>query len=396
MTRHAPPCREARPSVRPARRARLRHRSSGRLRSHRRRCSPRLPGDRAAPRRADALRRRRRRSSARPAQASADRQPAPRRHHRPQRRAAGDRLPDAPRSSPTRAVLEPREAAATGSPASSRTSTGRSSLRPARRSRELRLDQAAHHRRRSSRPVNALGMPGLEFRPEGKRVYPQGALAAHVVGFADIDNKGLAGVERELRRARCAPSAARRRCSSSLDLAGPVHPARASSRGGAPRSTPSAAWASSSTSRTGEVLAWCRCPISTPTIDQAPPTTTRFNRVTLGTYEMGSVFKIFTLAMALDAARSTLTTSGYDATQPLQIGRFTIHDDHAQRPLALGAGDLHVFVQHRRGARWRSMSAADAPARLSRPLGLLRDAAIELPEVAAPLRARSAGGRSTP
>ncbi len=46
--------------------------------------------------------------------------------------------------------------------------------------------------------VNRLGIPGLQFQREERRVYPLGDLAAHVVGFCGIDNNGLAGIERSL------------------------------------------------------------------------------------------------------------------------------------------------------------------------------------------------------
>ena len=51
---------------------------------------------------------------------------------------------------------------------------------------------------REEAQVNRLGLPGLEFMPEGKRVYPEGNLFAHSVGYTDTDGKGLAGVEREV------------------------------------------------------------------------------------------------------------------------------------------------------------------------------------------------------
>src|SRR5260370_32044883 len=80
---------------------------------------------------------------------------------------------------------------------------------------------------------------------------------------------------------------------------------------------------------TGEVLAL----VSLPDFDPNKPGTatpeTVFNRATLGIYEMGSTFKIFNTAMALETHTATLASS-YDATQPLRIGRFTIHDDHPQ------------------------------------------------------------------
>src|SRR5262249_14832177 len=81
---------------------------------------------------------------------------------------------------------------------------------------------------------------------------------------------------------------------------------------------------------TGEVLALVSLPDFDPNDPAASPTPNLFNRVTLGTYEIGSVFKIFTVAMALDNHVTTLA-GGYDATDPIHIGRFTIHDDHAQR-----------------------------------------------------------------
>jgi hypothetical protein len=54
------------------------------------------------------------------------------------------------------------------------------------------------------------------------------------------------------------------------------------------------------------------------------------NRMSNGTFEMGSTFKTFSLAMALDTGKVKLTDS-FDATQPIRIGGFTIHDFHGQR-----------------------------------------------------------------
>ena len=113
---------------------------------------------------------------------------------------------------------------------------------------------------------------------------------------------------------------------------------------------------------TGEVLALVSLPDFDPNDPGATPTENLFNRVTLGTYEIGSVFKIFTVAMALDDHVTSLA-GGYDASHPIKIDRFTMHvgADRAAEPLALGARDLHVLVEYRRG-NWRSMSA---PTRLA-------------------------------
>src|SRR5439155_603936 len=44
--------------------------------------------------------------------------------------------------------------------------------------------------------INRLGVPGLQFEREERRVYPDGNLISHVVGYSGMDNKGLAGIER--------------------------------------------------------------------------------------------------------------------------------------------------------------------------------------------------------
>src|SRR5207244_7016583 len=65
--------------------------------------------------------------------------------------------------------------------------------------------------------------------------------------------------------------------------------------------------------------------------DQTPAEASEriFNKITLGDYEMGSVFKIFTTAMALDSGVTSMT-KGYDASHPIRIGRFTIEDYHGK------------------------------------------------------------------
>src|SRR5919107_1530615 len=49
---------------------------------------------------------------------------------------------------------------------------------------------------RQQAEVHRLGIPGVGFVPENKRVYPNGVVAAHVLGFANVDNVGIAGIEK--------------------------------------------------------------------------------------------------------------------------------------------------------------------------------------------------------
>jgi cell division protein FtsI (penicillin-binding protein 3) len=105
--------------------------------------------------------------------------------------------------------------------------------------------------------------------------------------------------------------------------------------------------------------------------------------VTLGTYEIGSVFKIFTVAMALDDRVTTLS-GGYDASHPIQIGRFTIHDDHAQNRW-LSVPEIFQYSSNIGAAKMAMDVGADRQREFLGKLGLLTAPNFELPEIAAPL-----------
>jgi cell division protein FtsI (penicillin-binding protein 3) len=187
--------------------------------------------------------------------------------------------------------------------------------------------------------VNRLGIPGLEFEHEERRVYPYGRLAAHVVGYVGIDNDGLGGIERGLDgviKGRTEPL----RLSIDIRLQYILHEELKrvvddfTAKGGDGLIM---------NVNTGEILAMESLPDFDPNHPDAPdpehpdvPIAERmFDRVTQGDYEIGSVFKIFTTAMALDSGATTMT-GVFDATHDIHIGRFTISDYHGKhRPLSV-------------------------------------------------------------
>src|SRR5262249_43391049 len=165
--------------------------------------------------------------------------------------------------------------------------------------------------------VNQLGIPGLDFEHEERRVYPDGGLTSHVVGYTGIDNAGFAGVERGLDgvlRGRREPL----ELSLDLRLQYILHEELQrviddfTAKGGAGLIMDV---------NTGEVLGMASLPDFDPNRPVAPdpehpqtPLADRmFNRITLGDYELGSIFKIFTVAMALEAGTSTISST-YDAS----------------------------------------------------------------------------------
>ena len=227
--------------------------------------------------------------------------------------------------------------------------------------------------------VHRLGLPGLDFRREARRVYPHGSLAAHVVGFTGIDGEGLAGVERSqdarLRRGRESLGLAidsRVQQILRQELAAQMAHFDALGAGGVVLDA-----------RNGEVLALVSLPDFDPNLAGQASEDARFNRVTLGVYELGSVFKIFNHAVALETGTASLADS-YDATRPIRIARFTITDFHGEaRWLTLP--EIFMYSSNIGAAKMALDVGAEAQRHFLSKLGLLRRSAIELPEAAAPL-----------
>ena len=170
-----------------------------------------------------------------------------------------------------------------------------------------------------------LGIPGLELEPDQRRVYPMGNLAAHVVGFSDPDGKGLAGIELEFDSKLREGSGA---LALSLDIR-IQHVLRGELlRAMTEHSAVGGAGIVFDT-RNGEVLAMVSLPDFDPNRVHGADADLRFNRATLGIYEMGSTFKILSTALALDAGAVTLADR-IDARRPIRIARFTIRDFHAK------------------------------------------------------------------
>ena len=226
--------------------------------------------------------------------------------------------------------------------------------------------------------VNRLGIPGLSFQREMTRIYPQGALTAHIVGFTNVDNRGLAGIEQafdEQLRGRTEPLAL------SIDLRVQDLVAEELARGVA-RFEAIGGVGMVLDLQTGELLASVSLPTYDPLKPAAAGDDARFNRATLGSYEMGSTFKIFTAAMALEAGTVQLT-GGYDASKPLKVGRFTIEDFKGKHRW-LSVPEIIIYSSNIGAAQMGRDVGTERQQFYLEALGLTRKPEIELPEVAAP------------
>lgn len=248
----------------------------------------------------------------------------------------------------------------------------------------LRMERSFVYLRRNLTPrqqhaVNALGIPGLYFENSERRVYPHGHAASHVVGLADLDNRGISGVEKTF-DARLSAHTDPLRLSIDLRVQGILRTELAHAV-----TTFRAAGATGMVIdvRTGEMIAMVSLPDFDP---NAPANTTSevmFNRATLGVYEMGSTFKLFNTAVALDSGAASIR-DGYDASQPIRIARFTITDYHGQNRW-LSVPEILVHSSNIGSAKMALDFGTEVQKAYLGKFGLLRSAAIELPEIGAPL-----------
>ncbi|HYU13679.1 MAG TPA: penicillin-binding protein 2, partial [Stellaceae bacterium] len=234
--------------------------------------------------------------------------------------------------------------------------------------------------------INRLGIPGLDFTPEERRFYPYGDLAAHVVGYCGIDNEGLAGVERGL---DAAMKGRRTPVELSLDARVQFILREELTRVVSEFSAKGAAGIIMDV-RTGEIIAMVSLPDfdpnrpggTDPSLTSAEASERIFNKITLGDYEMGSVFKIFNTAMALDSGVTSLT-KGYDASHPIHIGRFTIEDYHGKHRW-LSVPEIFMYSSNIGSAHMAVDAGAERQRAFLARLGLLKPVSVELDEVAKP------------
>jgi len=237
--------------------------------------------------------------------------------------------------------------------------------------------------------ILALGLPAIGFRPEVKRFYPGGRTAAHILGYVDIDNRGVAGMEKyldtqglsDLTAAGLASSEPLEPVKLSIDLRvqNIVHDVVAA----APATYEAqSAGAVILDVHTGEVLAMASAPDFDPN-DPQSDVKGWLNRMTNGTDEMGSVFKTFSMAMAFDTDTVKLTDT-FDAGTPLHYGGFTIHDDRDVPRRVLTVPEIFRYSSNVGTAKMmEKVGMANQRAYLTR-FGLLSKMTTELPEVKMP------------
>ncbi|GAA0599031.1 penicillin-binding protein 2 [Caenispirillum bisanense] len=231
---------------------------------------------------------------------------------------------------------------------------------------------------REQQDVNALGIVGVDFETAERRIYPQGPLAAHVVGATDLDNNGIAGIELtfndklnggdklELALDLRVQSAVRDELLYAMDKFKAV-----------------AATGLVLDIQTGEIVSMVSLPDYDPEKIGQASADQRFNRATLGVYEMGSTFKVFNTALALESGKVSLNNR-YDVENPIRVARFTIRDSHPERG-SMDVGQILVKSSNIGSVRMALEVGTEAQKSFLGKIGMLQPISIELPENGSPL-----------
>ncbi|MBS0564770.1 MAG: penicillin-binding protein 2 [Proteobacteria bacterium] len=239
--------------------------------------------------------------------------------------------------------------------------------------------------------VHEIGDPGLLFGPREMRLYPNGALAAHVLGGAAFGREGVdsaevigtAGVEKTFDTWLRDPANGGAPLQLSLDLT-VQSTIEDVLDGGMKLMNAKGAAAVLMDVHTGEVIALASLPDfdpndrPAPLVSGNPSDSPLFNRVVQGVYELGSTYKLFALSQALDLGLVTPTTV-VDTQSPLVWGKFRIHDFHNYGPRNT-VTDVIVKSSNIGTAHIAQMIGGDRQQTFLKSLGLFAPTPIELVE----------------
>lgn len=224
-----------------------------------------------------------------------------------------------------------------------------------------------------------IGSPGLSFQEEERRLYPQGRLAAHILGYTNVDGQGIAGLEAGFNKFL---EKNKEPLVTTIDVR-VQHALRRETKNAMNKFNGVAGAGVVMDVNTGEVIAAVSLPDFDPQNVNAKDKDALFNRLTLGVFEPGSTFKIFTTAAAIEETGAGMGQL-YDARAPVQIGRFKISDYHAEKRM-LTLAEVFMHSSNIGSVKMAESVGAEEFQNFLSDLGLFRAPDLEIPEVGKPL-----------
>ena len=227
--------------------------------------------------------------------------------------------------------------------------------------------------------INSLGLPGIDFRPTEQRHYPMGRTAAQVLGGTDVDEHGVAGVEKHFDQ-RLFSDTTPMRLSLDVRVQAVVRDELSKAMD---EFQAIGACGIVMDVRTGEVLAMVSLPDYDANDFGNAPADNRFNRAVTGMYEPGSTFKLQTASMALDSGIVHIWDE-FDASRPIQIGRFTISDFEGKHRW-LYLPEVLAYSSNLGAAHIADVVGAERQRAWLKSMGMFGRVGIELPEAGMPI-----------
>ena len=247
----------------------------------------------------------------------------------------------------------------------------------------LRSEKSFIYLRRRASPglveaINALGEPGLAIDREPERLYPQTSLAAHVLGYTDIDGQGSAGIERAFNERLTNP--ATRGEPLALSISSRVQQALEHELSAAMTKFSAIGAAGVVMDiNTGEVMAMTSLPGFNLNVSGQVTDEQQFNRSTLGVYELGSTFKPFTVAMGMDAGVIKSLGQMYPCPGELHVSGRKIGDTHPyNRPCSVA--EIMKESSNVGTAQIADQVGAERQREFLRKMGFMERVAVEMKE----------------
>ena len=242
--------------------------------------------------------------------------------------------------------------------------------------RYVELDRQLTPKRHAQ--ILQLGIPGVYFAEDSVRVYPRDHNAAHILGFVDTDNKGIAGVEKSMNNKLESGEDVTLSIDIGLqaiirhEIQKQIDSFQAIGGAGILLDI-----------ETGEMLTMVSLPDFNPNRFSSVKDQTRFNRATKGLYEMGSTFKVLNTAIALESGAAK-ANQRFEVSEPLRRSRYTITDYHPHKK-PLNVPEILVYSSNIGSALIAEAIGAGTQQAFMEKLGLFDRLKLEIPETSKPL-----------
>lgn len=228
--------------------------------------------------------------------------------------------------------------------------------------------------------LNAIGEPAISFKEENHRVYPNNNLTAHIIGYTDVDGNGISGIENYFDE-KIKNSEENLQLSIDLKV---QHAMRSELMEAMEGFKAKAAIGMVMNVNTGEIISMVSLPDFDPNNIGNASDDEKFNRATLGVFEMGSTFKLFSTAAALDSNKVSFATA-FDIREPIKSGKYDISDFHSKkRPLTVP--EIFIYSSNVGTAKMAQLLGNEKVENFYRSMGFLDKVPdTEIPEKGYPL-----------